>query len=73
MHKNQAWREINMENSDMIVEIVGEYVIIKKEDKKSVLDNEDLLHLLQQFSENENKVNRLVKEYSELKATIGVK
>ncbi|MBP5422982.1 MAG: hypothetical protein J6Y78_11130 [Paludibacteraceae bacterium] len=62
-----------MENSDMIVEIVGEYVIIKKEDKKSVLDNEDLLHLLQQFSENENKVNRLVKEYSELKATIGVK
>jgi hypothetical protein len=64
---------INMVNSDMTVEIVGEYVIIKKQDKKSVLDSEDILNLLTEFTENEQKVNQLVKEYSELKSMMGAK
>lgn len=62
-----------MVNSDMTVEIVGEYVIIKKQDKKSVLDSEDILNLLTEFTENEQKVNQLVKEYSELKSMMGAK
>ena len=62
-----------MINSDMTVEIVGEYVIIKKQDKKSVLDSEDILNLLTEFTENEQKVNQLVKEYSELKSMMGAK
>lgn len=57
----------------MTVEIVGEYVIIKKQDKKSVLDSEDILNLLTEFTENEQKVNQLVKEYSELKSMMGAK
>ena len=59
--------------SEPTVEIVGEYVIIKKEGKKSVLDADDILHLLKDFSENESKVNQLVKEYTELKAVMGAK
>ena len=62
-----------MTDSDIQVEIVGGYVIIKKEDKKSVLDSEDVLHLFEQFTENDNKVNRLMKEFSELKAMMGAK
>lgn len=62
-----------MINSDMTVEIVGEYVIIKKQDKKSVLDSEDILNLLTEFTENEQKVNQLVKEYSELKSMMEAK
>lgn len=62
-----------MANSDMTVEIVGEYVIIKKQNKKSVLDSEDILNLLTEFTENEQKVNQLVKEYSELKSMMGAK
>lgn len=61
-----------MKNS-LTVEIVGEYVIVKKEDKKSVLDSEDILHLLEQFNENEEKVTQLVKEYSKLKTMVGAK
>lgn len=57
----------------MTVEIVGEYVIIKKQDKKSVLDSEDILNLLTEFTENEQKVNQLVKEYSELKSMMEAK
>ena len=57
----------------MTVEIVGEYVIIKKQDKKSVLDSEDILNLRTEFTENEQKVNQLVKEYSELKSMIEAK
>lgn len=60
-------------DSDIQVEIVGEYVILKKEDNKSVLDSEDVLHLLEQFNENENKVNRLARELAELKAMMGAK
>lgn len=60
-------------DSDIQVEIVGEYVILKKEDNKSVLDSEDVLHLLKQFDENENKVNRLARELAELKAMMGAK
>lgn len=63
----------NMTDSNMEVEIVGEYVIVKKEDKKTVLDSEDVLHLFEQFSENEDKVTRLMKEFSELKAMMGAK
>ena len=62
-----------MTDSDIQVEIVGGYVIIKKEDKKSVLDSEDVLHLFEQFTENDNKVKRLMKEFSELKAMMGAK
>ena len=62
-----------MTDSNMEVEIVGGYVIVKKEDKKSVLDSEDVLHLFEQFTENDNKVNRLMKEFSELKAMMGGK
>ena len=62
-----------MTNSDMTVEIVGEYIIVKKDDKKSVLDSEDILNLLTEFTENENKVNQLAKECSELKIMMGAK
>lgn len=62
-----------MVNSDMTVEIIGEYVIVKKDDKKSVLDSEDILNLLTEFTENENKVNQLMREYYELKMEMGAK
>lgn len=62
-----------MINSDITVEIVGEYVIIKNQDKKSVLDSEDILNLLTEFTENENKVNQLAKECGELKLMMGAK
>ena len=62
-----------MVDSDIDVEIVGGYVIIKNENGKSVLDSEDVRNLLQQFSENENKVSGLIKEFSELKAMMGAK
>ena len=62
-----------MVNSDMTVEIIGEYVIVKKDDKKSVLDLEDILNLLTEFTENENKVNQLMREYYELKMEMGAK
>lgn len=64
---------ISMINSDITVEIVGEYVIIKNQDKKSVLDSEDILNLLTEFTENENKVNQLAKECGELKLMMGAK
>ena len=70
---HQTWRMINMTNSDMTVEIVGEYIIVKKDDKKSVLDSEDILNLLTELTENENKVNQLAKECSELKIMMGAK
>lgn len=62
-----------MVNSNITVEIIGEYVIIKKDDNKSVLDSEDILNLLTEFTENENKMNQLAKECNELKIMMGAK
>ena len=64
---------MNMINSDITVEIIGEYVIIKKDDNKSVLDSEDIMNLLTEFTENENKMNQLAKECNELKIMMGAK
>lgn len=62
-----------MVNSDITVEIIGEYVIIKKDDNKSVLDSEDILNLLTEYTKNESKINQLAKECNELKIMIGAK
>ena len=62
-----------MTDSDMDVEIVGGYVIIKKDNEKSVLDSEDICNLLQQFTESEEKMSKLIREFSEFKAIMGAK
>ena len=58
---------------NMNVEIVGEYVILRKEDKKSVMDSDDIMHLIQEFHENELKLDMVMKEHRELKKLMGAK
>ena len=62
-----------MTDTDITVEIVGGYVIVKNDGKKSVLDNEDVANLLNEFSANEDKMSELMREFSELKAMMGAK